>query len=64
MNFIHSIWPTLIKRNNFIQSLSTPIIKVTKGKEIIEFYNNTDFETWETQTENSHTFQENVVVTF
>lgn len=46
MNFIHSIWPSLIKRDNFITSMVTPIVKASKGKEVLSFYNLTDYEDW------------------
>ena len=46
MNMVHSLWPSLIKRPEFIQGLNTPIVKATKGKEVITFYNLSDYETW------------------
>ena len=46
MNFIHSIWPSLIKKDNFITSLATPIVKAFKGNEIITFYNLTEYGNW------------------
>jgi len=45
MNFVHCIWPSLLRRN-FITSLSTPIVKATKGKDVITFYNLTEYEKW------------------
>ena len=44
MNFFHVIWPELVKRDNFITSLATPIVKLFKGKEIETFYNITEYE--------------------
>jgi DNA topoisomerase-2 len=46
MNFIHSQWPSLIKRPNFITSLATPIVKASKNNEILSFYNLTDYDKW------------------
>ena len=46
INMLHTLWPSLVKRNNFVQSLNTPIVKATKGKEVITFYNLTDYESW------------------
>ena len=46
MNFIHFMWPSLLKRNNFFISLATPIVKATKGKDVITFYNLTEYEEW------------------
>ena len=39
-------WPSLLKRQGFIQYLNTPIVKATKGKETIVFYNLMDYEKW------------------
>jgi len=46
MNFVHCVWPSLLQRNNFVTSLSTPIVKATKGKDVIIFYNLTEYEDW------------------
>lgn len=54
MNMIHSLWPSLIQRETFIQSLNTPIVKATKGKEVIAFYNLTDYEKWKETPESSN----------
>jgi len=51
MNFVHYIWPELVKRNGFITSFATPIVKAFKGKEVKTFYNLTEYNTWaETNT--------------
>ena len=39
INFIHFKWPALIKRDGFITSFSTPIVKAFKGKQTETFYN-------------------------
>ena len=46
LNFVHYFWPSLLKIPNFITSLITPIVKASKGKEQVTFYNLTDYETW------------------
>jgi DNA topoisomerase-2 len=48
INFIHTFWPSLIKIDAFISSIITPIVKVSKGKTVIPFYNQSDFENWRT----------------
>ena len=51
MNLIHHLWPNLIKKQNFITSFATPIVKAFKGKESKTFYNLTEYEKWaETNT--------------
>jgi len=57
MNMIHSLWPSLIKRTDFIQSLHTPIVKATKGKEIISFYNLVEYDNWIQDTNNSKNYK-------
>lgn len=50
INFLHSLWPSLVKYEGFVQSLNTPIIKAFKNKEIQIFYNLTEYDTWKTNT--------------
>ena len=45
-NLFHTLWPSLLKQFNFLSSMMTPIVKTSKGKNIISFYNLTDFENW------------------
>jgi len=54
MNFIHCIWPSLLKRT-FVTSLATPIVKATKGKDVIIFYNLSEYDAWkETDKSNGY----------
>ena len=46
INFIHTFWPSLMSMDSFISSIVTPIVKVSKGKEIKPFYNQKDFLKW------------------
>ena len=46
INCLHYFWPSLVKLNLFIHSLSTPIVKVSKGKKSTAFYNLTDYTQW------------------
>ena len=46
VNFFHTMWPSLIKLK-FIQTLRTPIIKAIKGKRVIEFFTEQDYEKWQ-----------------
>lgn len=46
-NVFASLWPSLSIRDNFIVRMITPIVKVScKGKDIIEFYNLSDYNDW------------------
>lgn len=52
INFIGTYWPELLKFPNFIISLATPIVKCTKGKQVIEFYTQNEYKKWkESNTE-------------
>jgi len=51
LNFVHYFWPSLLKIPNFITSLATPIVKATKGKEQMIFYNLSDYETWKSTSQ-------------
>lgn len=51
INMLHKFWPSLLKINNFIQSMATPIIKVFKKTDIKKkspkiFYTITDYKNW------------------
>ena len=46
INLFHHLWPNLIKKENFITSFATPIVKAFKGKESRTFYNLTEYGTW------------------
>ena len=48
INMIHSMWPSLVKQKDFIQTLNTPIVKAfaKKGNKVEIFYNLTDYEKW------------------
>jgi hypothetical protein len=46
MNMFHCVWPELVQREGFITSMSTPIVKAFKNKDIKTFYNLTEYEDW------------------
>lgn len=51
MNIINTFWSELTEIEGFITSLPTPIVKVSKGKNVIPFYSLGDYETWKKNTE-------------
>lgn len=55
INFIHAQWPSLIKLN-FLQTLRTPIVKAIKGKNVLEFFTEQDYNKWK-ETANVNSFQ-------
>ena len=56
INMLHSLWPSLVKRNEFVQSLNTPIVKGIKGTNIKTFYNLTDYDIWK-NTPEAHNYK-------
>ncbi|AYV79726.1 MAG: hypothetical protein Faunusvirus43_3 [Faunusvirus sp.] len=52
INLFHHKWPSLLKMNNFIEIMTTPIVKVTKGKQKLSFYNLMDYDKWRQLTIN------------
>ena len=51
-NMFHSMWPSLVKCNAFLTSMLTPIIKVKKANNVLQFYNMTDYENWMKENSN------------
>ena len=45
-NLFHTLWPSLLKNNAFMCCMVTPIVKVTKGKNVVSFYNEKDYHHW------------------
>ena len=46
MLMFETFWPHLVKREKFITTLNTPLIKVVKGKTSKEFYNQAQYDQW------------------
>ncbi|XP_063973742.1 DNA topoisomerase 2 isoform X2 [Diachasmimorpha longicaudata] len=55
INFIHHNWPSLLRRN-FVEEFITPIVKATKGSQVLSFYSLPEFEEWKKETENFHKY--------
>jgi DNA topoisomerase-2 len=45
MNIFARFWPHLL-RSGFVQSLPTPILKLTKGKQVLPFFTVPDYKAW------------------
>lgn len=43
INFIHYFWPSLFKTSGFLKQFITPLLKVTKGRDIKSFFTVQDF---------------------
>lgn len=53
MNFIHNYWKTLIVSCDFITCMATPIIKATRRNQTLEFYSQSEYNTWKIENENA-----------
>ena len=46
INLIAYMWPSLLKLDEFIGFMNTPILKASKVNKVINFYNNGEYEEW------------------
>lgn len=51
-NMFHTLWPSLLKIDNFMTSMLTPIVKVSKNKQVLSFYNLTAYDNWKKDVDN------------
>lgn len=49
VNLFHCEWSSLVKINGFLSFMNTPILRATKGKQVLSFYNEHEYETWKEQ---------------
>jgi DNA topoisomerase-2 len=49
INFIHSLWESLLNIPDFIGFMNTPIIKARKGSQELMFYNNGQYNKWKNE---------------
>jgi DNA topoisomerase-2 len=56
LNFFHYFWPELVALG-YVNICSTPIVKISKGNDMLSFMNMNDFKHWEAQTHNAHTYK-------
>ena len=46
INLFDCLWPSLLKIDGFIGFMNTPILKATKSKKIVQFYNEQEYMIW------------------
>jgi DNA topoisomerase II len=51
INMFDCLWSSLLKIEGFLSFMNTPILKVTKGKQSIPFYNENDYIEWKNDKE-------------
>ena len=52
INLFHSQWGDLFKADKFIGFMNTPILKATKGKRVLNFYNESKYKEWKNANNN------------
>jgi DNA gyrase/topoisomerase IV subunit B len=57
VNMFHYWWPSLLKLD-FIQTLRTPIVKASRGQQVVEFFTQGDYDKW--LEENPNTSRYNI----
>lgn len=47
INFIHHFWPSLLRINGFLKEFVTPILKVSRGNQVVQsFFTIPEYENW------------------
>lgn len=54
INLFHHWWPELIQTNGFLKEFVTPIVKASKGSEVLQFFTQTEYEAWKEKNKSSH----------
>ncbi|KAI0264983.1 DNA topoisomerase [Gloeopeniophorella convolvens] len=54
INFLDHFFPSLLKIPNFLVEFVTPIVRVTKGKQRIDFFTIPEYEQWLERTPDAH----------
>tara|TARA_Y100000768_G_scaffold152963_1_gene114302 strand:+ start:2116 stop:5418 length:3303 start_codon:yes stop_codon:yes gene_type:complete len=57
INFLSYLWPSLLNIPNFVAFMNTPILKATKLKKTIDFYNIGDYEKWKSNNNDGKGFK-------
>ncbi|KAF8554543.1 type II DNA topoisomerase [Imleria badia] len=54
INFLDHFYPSLLRIPNFLVEFITPIVRVTKGKQRIDFFTIPEYEQWLERTQDAH----------
>ena len=54
INMFHSEWSSLIRIPGFLSFMNTPILRVRKGEEILNFYNDGEYRAWREQVKDGY----------
>lgn len=56
INFIHVLWPQLVRSNAFLLEFVTPLIKATRGKAERQFFSMSEYQSWMVSPEGQRMF--------
>ncbi|TFY75740.1 hypothetical protein EWM64_g8272 [Hericium alpestre] len=59
INYLDHFFPSLLKLDNFLVEFVTPIVRVTKGKQRIDFFTIPEYEQWIEQTPDAYKWDSN-----
>ena len=46
INMVHTFFPSLFQRRGFLKQFITPLMKVSKGREVVSFYTAQEYKGW------------------
>jgi DNA topoisomerase-2 len=55
INLFHAMWPSLVKVKGFLSFMNTPILRATKGSQVLRFYNDGEYMSWKKNLPNENT---------
>ena len=54
INLFHAMWPSLVHIDGFLCFMNTPILRATKGKDVLRFYNDGEYLNWKKTFPSEH----------
>ena len=54
INLFHAMWPSLVQVKGFLSFMNTPILRATKGSQILRFYNDGEYLEWKKSLPNGN----------
>jgi DNA topoisomerase-2 len=52
LGLFHRLWPSLLKLEGFVVDYMTPYLRLTKGKQTLKFFYESQYDTWKHETDN------------
>jgi DNA topoisomerase-2 len=55
INLFHAMWPSLVEIDGFLSFMNTPILRASRGKDTLRFYNDGEYAAWKNTLPNQST---------